>query len=172
MKLSKKKAVIIIMFVVIVFIEGYSIASYQTNTLIENKNNIVEANLTEEEQEVLDLVNKNREEKGIKTLKTYSKLQQIAKLKAVDIVTNNYFSHNSPTLGTPFEMLKAYGIDYKISGENLAGNINSERAFNAWMNSESHRENILEEKYEYTGICVLNSKTYGKVYVQLFVGLK
>ena len=94
MKLSKKKAVIIIMFVVIVFIEGYSIASYQTNTLIENKNNIVEVNLTEEEQEVLDLVNKNREEKGIKTLKTYSKLQQIAKLKAVDIVTNNYFSHN------------------------------------------------------------------------------
>ena len=65
MKLSKKKAVIIIMFVVIVFIEGYSIASYQTNTLIENKNNIVEANLTKEEQEVLDLVNKNREEKGI-----------------------------------------------------------------------------------------------------------
>ena len=167
MKLSKKKAVIIIMFVVIVFIEGYSIASYQTNTLIENKNNIVEVNLTEEEQEVLDLVNKNREEKGIKTLKTYSKLQQIAKLKAVDIVTNN-----SPTLGTPFEMLKAYGIDYKISGENLAGNINSERAVNAWMNSESHRENILEEKYEFTGICVLNSKTYGKVYVQLFVGLK
>ena len=50
-------------------------------------------------------------------------------------------------------------------------NINSERAVNAWMNSESHRENILEEKYEYTGICVLNSKTYGKVYVQLFVGL-
>ena len=172
MKLSKKKAVIIIMFVVIVFIEGYSIASYQTNTLIENKNNIVEANLTKEEQDVLDLVNKNREEKGIKTLKTYSKLQQIAKLKAVDIVTNNYFSHNSPTLGTPFEMLKAYGIDYKKSGENLAGNINSERAVNAWMNSESHRENILEEKYEFTGICVLNSKIYGKVYVQLFVGLK
>lgn len=50
MKLSKKKAVIIIMFVVIVFIEGYSIASYQTNTLIENKNNIVEANLTKEDK--------------------------------------------------------------------------------------------------------------------------
>ena len=61
MKFIKKgRAVIIIMFVVIVFIEGYSIASYQTNTLIENKNNIVEANLTKEEQEVLDLVNKNR----------------------------------------------------------------------------------------------------------------
>ena len=68
-------------------------------------------------------------------------------------------------------MLKSYGIDYKISGENLAGNINSERAVNAWMNSKSHRENILEEQYEYTGICVLNSKTYGNVYVELFIGL-
>ena len=171
MKLSKKNIAIIIMLVIMFFIESYSIASYQTNTLMENENNIIEANLTEEEQEVLNLINKNREERGIKTLKTYSKLQQIAKLKAVDIVTNNYFSHNSPTLGTPFEMLKAYGIDYKISGENLAGNINSERAVNAWMNSESHRENILEEKYEYTGICVLNSKTYGNVYVELFIGL-
>ena len=171
MKLSKKKAVIIIMLAIIVFIESYSIASYQTNAFIENENNIIEANLTEEEQEVLDLVNKNREETGIKTLKTYSKLQQIAKLKAVDIVTNNYFSHNSPTLGTPFEMLKAYGIDYKISGENLAGNINSERAVNAWMNSESHRENILEEKFDYTGICVIDSEVYGKIFVQVFIGI-
>ena len=171
MKLSKKNIAIIIMLVIMFFIESYSIASYQTNTLMEKENNIIEANLTEEEQEVLNLINKNREERGIKTLKTYSKLQQIAKLKAVDIVTNNYFSHNSPTLGTPFEMLKSYGIDYKISGENLAGNINSERAVNAWMNSKSHRENILEEQYEYTGICVLNSKTYGNVYVELFIGL-
>ena len=170
MKLSKKNIAIIIMLVIMFFIESYSIASYQTNTLMENENNIIEANLTEEEQEVLNLINKNREERGIKTLKTYSKLQQIAKLKAVDIVTNNYFSHNSPTLGTPFEMLKSYGIDYKISGENLAGNINSERAVNAWMNSSGHKANILNSSFNYTGIGVVNSSKYGKIFVQMFIG--
>ena len=114
--------------------------------------------------------NKNREEKGIKTLKTYSKLQQIAKLKAVDIVTNNYFSHNSPTYGTPFEMLNKYKISYKTAGENIAGNSSNSAAVTAWMNSSGHKANILNSNFNYTGIGVVKSNKYGKIYVQMFIG--
>ena len=68
-------------------------------------------------------------------------------------------------------MLKSNGIEYKVAGENLAGNITEARAVNAWINSPAHRDNILDESYEYTGICVVESETYGKIFVQLFLGV-
>ena len=107
----------------------------------------------------------------MKELKPYSKLREIAKLKAEDLVHNKYFAHVSPTLGTPFKMLKDNEIDYKIAGENLAGSTTPEKAVEAWIDSTSHRENILEDRYEYTGIYVIESPVYGKIFVQLFIGI-
>lgn len=127
--------------------------------------------LTDEEQEVLNLINEQRKQNGLSELKAYSKLQRVAKMKAQDLVNNKYFSHTSPTLGTPFEMLKNEGVMYKFAGENLAGNETGVKAVNAWMNSPAHKDNILDEDYEYTGICVVDSEVYGKVYVQLFMGV-
>lgn len=127
--------------------------------------------LSEEEQEVLNLINEERHKQGLSELKAYGELQKVAKLKAEDIVNNKYFSHTSPTYGSPFEMLKTEGIKYKYAGENLAGNENGIKAVNAWMNSQAHKDNILDEDYEYTGICVVDSEIYGKVYVQLFMGV-
>lgn len=136
--------------------------------IVVNASNTI---LTEEEQEVLDLINEQRKQYGLSELKAYSELQRVAKLKAEDIVNNNYFSHTSPTFGTPFEMLKKEGITYKFAGENLAGNETGIKAVNAWMNSPAHKDNILDSDYEYTGICVVDSQIYGKVYVQLFMGV-
>lgn len=133
-----------------------------------NVGNIV---LTDEEEEVLNLINEQREQYGLESLKPYGELQRIAKIKAQDLVNNKYFSHTSPTLGTPFEMLQKEGITYKYAGENLAGNETGVKAVNAWMNSPAHRDNILDQDYEYTGICVVDSEVYGKVYVQLFMGV-
>lgn len=133
-----------------------------------NVENIV---LTDEEEEVLNLINEQREQYGLESLKPYGELQRIAKIKAQDLVNNKYFSHTSPTLGTPFEMLQKEGITYKYAGENLAGNETGVKAVNAWMNSPAHRDNILDQDYEYTGICVVDSEVYGKVYVQLFMGV-
>ena len=93
---------------------------------------------------------------------------RVASLK--DMVDNNYFSHNSPTYGTPFNMIKNFGIKYKAAGENIAGNSTLEGAVNAWMNSQGHRENILNNAYNLTGIGVVKSNTYGYVMVQMFVG--
>lgn len=63
-------------------------------------------------------------------------LQNIARIKAQDMVDNNYFSHTSPTYGSPFNMMKNFGISYKTAGENIAGNSTNSGAVNAWMNSE------------------------------------
>lgn len=86
------------------------------------------------------------------------------------MVDNNYFSHTSPTYGSPFEMIKSFGITYKAAGENIAGNSSNIGAVKAWMNSEGHKANILSNNYNYTGIGVVNSQKYGKIYVQMFIG--
>ena len=86
------------------------------------------------------------------------------------MVDNNYFSHESPIYGTPFNMIKSFGISYKTAGENIAGNSTNNGAVTAWMNSQGHRANILNENFTYTGIGVVNSSKYGKIYVQMFVG--
>lgn len=132
--------------------------------------NTTTSDLTADEQEVFDLINKQRIAAGLSALKIDEELQNVARVKAKDMVDNNYFSHNSPTYGTPFNMIKNFGITYKAAGENIAGNSSNQGAVNAWMNSEGHRANILSNNYNYTGVAVVGSPTYGKVYVQMFIG--
>lgn len=126
--------------------------------------------LTADEQEVFNLINKQRTAAGLSALKIDEELQNVARVKAKDMVDNNYFSHNSPTYGTPFNMIKNFGITYKAAGENIAGNSSNQGAVNAWMNSEGHKANILSNNYNYTGVGVVSSPTYGKIYVQMFIG--
>ena len=97
-------------------------------------------------------------------------MQRVARIKAQDMVNNNYFDHNSPTYGTPFNMMKNFGITYKTAGENIAGNSSNSAAVTAWMNSSGHRANILNSSYNYTGLAVVSSPKYGKIYVQMFIG--
>ena len=65
-------------------------------------------------------------------------------------------------------MFKTFNINCVSSGENIAGNKNLAGAVEAWMNSENHKANILNEKYNYTGVAIIQSKTYGKIFVQVF----
>lgn len=142
---------------------------YPTNN--DNTNNTTnQKGLTTEEQEVFDLVNKQRTDNGLKALKVDSNLQKVAKEKANDMIKNNYFAHNSPTYGSPFDMMKKFGISYRSAGENLAGNSTGKRAVDAWMNSEGHRANILNSSFNYTGVAVVESSKYGRIYVQMFIG--
>ncbi len=125
---------------------------------------------SDSEKELLSLINKQRVAYGLSELKFDSELQRVAKAKAQDLVANNYFAHNSPTYGTPFEMMKSFGITYKAAGENIAGNSSLQGAVNAWMNSSGHRESILNNAYNYTGIGIVESPVYGLVMVQMFIG--
>lgn len=126
--------------------------------------------LSKDELEVFNLINQKRIANGLTALNIDNELQNVARVKAKDMVDNNYFSHNSPTYGTPFNMIKNFGITYKAAGENIAGNSSNQGAVNAWMNSEGHRANILSNNYNYTGVAVVSSPKYGKIYVQMFIG--
>ena len=121
-------------------------------------------------KEVFDLINKQRTSNGLSTLQIDSEVQRAARIKAQDMVNNNYFSHTSPTYGSPFEMLKSFKVPYNTAGENIAGNSSNTAAVNAWMNSSGHRANILNSSFNYTGIGVVNGSQYGKIYVQMFIG--
>ncbi len=116
------------------------------------------------------MINAKRVANGLSALKINDEVQNVARIKAQDMVDNSYFSHTSPIYGLPFDMMKKFGISYKTAGENIAGNSSNSGAVNAWMNSEGHRANILNSSFNYTGIGVVKSPKYGKIYVQMFIG--
>ena len=146
----------------------------QNSGNIANQNNNVTSTLEKsqmnsDEQEVFNLINKQRTQNGLKALNNDNEIQRVARIKAQDMVNNNYFSHQSPTYGSPFDMLKSFKISYKSAGENIAGNSNNSSAVTAWMNSSGHRANILNSNFNYTGVGVVSSPKYGKMYVQMFI---
>ena len=67
-------------------------------------------------------------------------------------------------------MMKSFKISYNTAGENIAANSSNSGAVTAWMNSSGHKANILNSNFNYTGIGVVNSSKYGKIYVQMFIG--
>ncbi len=133
-----------------------------------NNTNFV-STMSNDEQEVFNMINAQRTSNGLQALKVDNEVQRVARIKAKDLVDNNYFSHNSPVYGSPFEMLQNFKISYRTAGENIAGNSTNSGAVNAWMNSDGHRANILNSSFEYTGIGVVSSPKYGKIFVQMFI---
>ena len=135
-----------------------------------NAGSTTTASLSADEQEVFNLINQQRANNGLAALKVDSEVQRVARIKAQDMVNNNYFSHTSPTYGSPFDMLQSFKISYKSAGENIAGNNSNSAAVTAWMNSSGHKANILNSSFNYTGVGVVNGSQYGKIYVQMFIG--
>ncbi len=105
------------------------------------------------EQEVIRLTNLERDKHGFKPLKLDESLANVARKKSVDMATNNYFSHDSPTYGSPFAMMESLGIKYYSAGENIArGQTTPSEVVQAWMDSEGHRENILHPDFTHIGV--------------------
>jgi uncharacterized YkwD family protein len=124
---------------------------------------------TSQEQEMLKLVNQARSQNNAPPLQIDMQVTSVARVKAQDMIDNNYFSHNSPKYGSPFDMLKSFGISYVEAGENIAGNQNVQNAHNALMNSPGHRKNILNPSYTHIGIGIKNGGPYGNMFTQMFV---
>lgn len=117
-------------------------------------------------QQVVALVNKERAAAGLSAMTGLDSLHKVAAAKATDMRTNQYFSHTSPTYGSPFDMMKAFGITYKAAGENIAmGQRTPEEVMTAWMNSPGHRKNILSKDFNYIGVGYDNN-----YWVQQFIG--
>lgn len=144
--------------------------SQSANNSNSSNSNQVTSSLTNDEMEVFNLINQKRTSAGLAKLKIDDETQNVARIKAKDMVDSNYFSHTSPTYGSPFDMLKSFKVSYKTAGENIAGNSSNSKAVEAWMNSEGHKANILNSSFNYTGIGVVNGSKYGKIYVQMFIG--
>lgn len=126
--------------------------------------------LTADQQRMLDLINQERSKAGVGQLKIDPQLQKMAQAKSDEMVAKSYFSHTSPTYGSPFDMMKTFGISYTSAGENIAGNSTVDAAHAALMNHPPHKENILNSSFKYIGIGITTSPAYGKIFVQDFVG--
>jgi len=95
----------------------------------------------------------------------------MARDKSADMRDHHYFSHQSPTYGSPFDMMKKYGISYTTAGENIAaGQTTPEEVVQAWMNSEGHRANILNPNYTAIGVGYVKGGSYGSYWTQDFIG--
>lgn len=125
--------------------------------------------LSDQEQRMVELVNSERTKNGLPALTIDLEVARVARVKSQDMVDNNYFSHNSPTYGSPFDMMKSFGIEYLHAGENLAGNQTVDKAHTALMNSSGHRKNILNQDFTHIGIGVKASDRYGYIYTQMFI---
>lgn len=119
---------------------------------------------------ILTLINNERKNQGLPELIIDDLLNSTAQNKAIDMVAKSYFSHESPTYGSPFKMMQDAGIIYKTAGENIAGNQSVEKAVSSWLASKTHKQNLLSNAYNYIGIGLEKSDTYGYVIVVMFIG--
>ena len=128
----------------------------------------LDSKVTGYEQEVIRLVNEIRAENGLKALTYDWELSRVARYKSQDMKDNGYFSHTSPVYGTPFQMIKNFGISYRSAGENIAKGYSTPQAVvNGWMNSSGHRANILNANYTHIGVGYVASGNY---WTQMFIG--
>jgi uncharacterized YkwD family protein len=124
--------------------------------------------LSEYEKQVVDLTNQERAKYGLPALKVDPQLSKMARDKAQDMHDHHYFDHNSPTYGSPFDMMNKYGIQYNAAGENIAmGQPTPQEVVNDWMSSKGHRENILNKDFNYIGVGYVKDGNY---WVQEFIG--
>lgn len=122
------------------------------------------------EAQVVELVNQKRAANGLKPLRLNWELARVARYKSMDMRDRNYFSHDSPTYGSPFEMMKAFGIRYSAAAENIAaGQRTAQAVMNSWMNSPGHRSNILSASYTEIGVGYASGGKYGHYWTQMFI---
>lgn len=120
------------------------------------------------EAEVIRLVNEIRAENGLHPLTANWELSRVARYKSQDMLDKGYFAHNSPTYGTPFQMIKAFGLSFRTAGENIAkGYATPQAVVNGWMNSSGHRANILNSSYKQIGVGYVAKGNY---WTQMFIG--
>ncbi|MFN4212356.1 MAG: CAP domain-containing protein [Microgenomates group bacterium] len=123
-------------------------------------------------EKLYQLTNEERRKNGLPALAYSEKLSQAATKKGQDMFAKNYWAHYAPDGKTPWDFILGTGYQYEYAGENLAKNfLFSEGVVSAWMNSPTHRANILRKDYTEVGFAVLNGTLNGEpttLVVQMF----
>ena len=154
--LIRAHGLIAVLVVAILAQAVYSISSTGSFQVLGRTSNI-------QTTELLTDTNKQRESQGLGDLTVNDKLSQAAYLKAQDMFTHDYWAHTSPQGVEPWKWFNDTGYNYSIAGENLAKNYpTADATVNAWMNSPSHRENIMNGKYTDVGFAVVEGTLEGK----------
>nr|WP_260471986.1 SafA/ExsA family spore coat assembly protein [Bacillus sp. HMF5848] len=122
------------------------------------------------ESQVMQLTNQERAKYGLPALKADWELSRVARYKSADMRDKRYFDHTSPTYGSPFTMMKNFGISYRSAAENIAAGQTTPRdVVNAWMNSSGHRKNILSSGMTHIGVGYAQGGSYGHYWTQMFI---
>lgn len=125
--------------------------------------------LTPDEQQMIDMINQERIAAGVAPLKVDLRLVSVGEAKANDMKANNYFSHTSPTYGSPWAMMQQVGLTVGWAGENIAGNDSVSGAMSALMGDPAHKANILDPRFTDVGVGIAYGSAYGNLYVQEFL---
>ncbi len=122
------------------------------------------------EQKVINLVNQQRANNGLPALKANWEVCRVARYKSQDMIDKRYFDHQSPTYGSPFNMMENFGIRFSAAGENIAyGQETPADVMNNWMNSPGHRSNILNPTYNQIGVGVAKASNGTCYWTQMFI---
>ncbi|WP_052302380.1 CAP domain-containing protein [Bacillus sp. SG-1] len=136
----------------------------------DENQNAEAGNMDEYVQQVIDLTNGERKKNGLPALKPHAELSNVARIKSEDMVNKNYFSHTSPTYGSPFEMMENFGIDYSTAAENIAaGQESPQEVVKAWMDSPGHRKNIMNQQVTHIGVGYAEDGGRGIYWTQMFI---
>lgn len=128
----------------------------------------LDSSVSSYEAEVIRLVNEIRQQNGLRPLTANWELSRVARYKSQDMADRGYFAHNSPTYGSPGQMIKAFGLSYRTAGENIAkGYASPQAVVNGWMNSSGHRANILNASYTQIGVGYVARSNH---WTQMFIG--
>ena len=125
--------------------------------------------ITADEQLMVDVINQERIAAGLNPVKVDLRLASVGRTKANDMKVNNYFSHTSPTYGSPWAMMQQVGITVRWAGENISGNKSVAGAMASLMLSPGHRANILDPRFTHVGVGIAYGSAYGNLYVQEFL---
>jgi uncharacterized YkwD family protein len=136
-----------------------------------NDSTVITGEFATFQQEVVRLCNIERAKNGVAPLTLDAEISNVATIKSQDMINKNYFDHTSPTYGSPFDMMKQFGLSYRTAGENIAmGQKTPEEVVTAWMNSEGHRRNILDSNFTKIGVGVAKNSKNQIYWTQMFIG--
>lgn len=123
-------------------------------------------------EEIINLTNKMRQENGLAPVQLDSKLTAAAAQKASDMMARDYWAHVSPVGTQPWYFITEAGYSYRYAGENLARDFSDSNSIvKAWIASPTHRENLLNPRYQDMGLAIVDGKLGGRettLVVQMF----